>query len=183
MRLNGLTLYSALSSMALKTKYGLTQLELLLVLAIVGILSALGLPALQTIAVRNELIKVSELVAADLRWARSEALKRGVPVSVQFTSGAAGTWSYVINVQAADSEPLKTVNLAHYPELEHITLTDNFKGHNTLFDPLRGATEGLHGTVVLNATRGDYQVKIILGNVGRVRICTTTEALGGYPAC
>ena len=61
---------------------GFTLIELAIVLAIVGILCRVATPGLsRTAAARALAAQSSEFVSA-LRFARSEALKRGMPVSV-----------------------------------------------------------------------------------------------------
>lgn len=64
---------------------GFTIVEAILVVAIVGIASALLLPALQQTIHTSKLRGIARGTAAQLRKARFEAIKRGVPCVVQIS--------------------------------------------------------------------------------------------------
>lgn len=78
---------------------GVTLLELLVVLAVAGILAALGAPRLRVMAANRQMEAAVEFLEADFRFARSEALKRGHSVTICRSSNAttcepqAGSWS------------------------------------------------------------------------------------------
>lgn len=69
-------------------------MEVMVVLAIVGLLLALGLPAFREFVVRNRLDGTAQELLASLQFARSEATRRGAQVTLRL-SGAAGSknWS------------------------------------------------------------------------------------------
>jgi prepilin peptidase dependent protein A/type IV fimbrial biogenesis protein FimT len=50
-----------------------------------------------------------------------------------------------------------------------------------VFDANRGLAIGHAGSVIF--TDGDKQLKLILSNMGRVRICGVDSSIGGYEAC
>lgn len=67
---------------------GFTLLELMIVVAIAGIVMAIGVPSFQSITTTNRIAaNTNELITA-LNLARSEAVKRGTDVSVT----ASGDW-------------------------------------------------------------------------------------------
>ena len=69
-------------------QYGFTLMELLVTVSIVAILAAIGIPSLtETIKSNRITAQVNEFVLA-LNFARSEAIKRGVRVSLCKTSDA-----------------------------------------------------------------------------------------------
>ena len=77
---------------------GFTLLELLLVLAVMAVLAALATPSFRGLWVKRAVQAAADALVTDLRYARSEALKRVVPVSVcQSSSGTActpgGAWA------------------------------------------------------------------------------------------
>jgi len=49
-------------------------------------------PAFEDMLQRRRLVAAAEMIASDLRWAKSEALKRNMDVTVTFTAGA--DWAY-----------------------------------------------------------------------------------------
>ena len=61
---------------------GLTLLECLLAVAVMAILTVLAVPAFLDLLVRRSVLVTAEALVGDLRFARSEAIKRGTQVSV-----------------------------------------------------------------------------------------------------
>ena len=71
---------------------GFTLVELMTVMAVLGVLMAIGVPGLRTFAVGQQLKALAYDMTSDLLLARSEALKRNVSVNVTAigTSWASG---------------------------------------------------------------------------------------------
>ncbi len=67
---------------------GLTLLELMLVLVMMAVLSALAAPNFRSLWVKRSVLLAAEAMLGDLRYARSEALKRARPVLVCQSSNA-----------------------------------------------------------------------------------------------
>jgi type IV fimbrial biogenesis protein FimT len=156
-------------------KMGFTLLELMIIVAILGILVALAAPSLTSILERRKIIAAAEAIQSDLRWTRSEAIKRNTDITITFTPGAAGAWSYTITPAG------KTVNSATIPEFGNIALTENFGvDHATGFDHIRG-TSNDNGTVTLTSPAGE--VHVVLSVLGRARICSVGGNIGGYASC
>jgi len=155
---------------------GFTLVEALVVVTILAILASLAVPTFSDALYKQRIQGAAEAVLSDLRWARTESIKRNKLVRVTFTTGS--TWSYVINVDPLGTPVLiKTVNGSEYPTT---TLTSaSFSGgvSYTTFDPTRG-TNPNNGTATITATNGSLSVRV--STLGRVRICGTVE---GYPAC
>lgn len=61
---------------------GFTLIELMVVVAIVGILTAAAVPMFTTYVSRQEINAEISALSSSLRLARSEALKRGLPVTI-----------------------------------------------------------------------------------------------------
>jgi type IV fimbrial biogenesis protein FimT len=78
---------------------GFTLIELLITVAIAAILLALAAPNFREMLVKRSVQAAAETLASDMRYARSEALKRATPtVMCQSADGAkcataAGSWS------------------------------------------------------------------------------------------
>lgn len=77
---------------------GFTLIELMVTVAIVVVLTSLAVPSFRTMLVKRAVVAAAETLVSDMRYARSEALKRTTPVSIcQSTDGAscsatAGAW-------------------------------------------------------------------------------------------
>ncbi|MDO9280239.1 MAG: GspH/FimT family pseudopilin [Polaromonas sp.] len=59
---------------------GLTLVELMVVLAMMAVVTSLAAPSFRSLWVKRSVLLAAEALLGDLRYARSEALKRGRPV-------------------------------------------------------------------------------------------------------
>lgn len=70
-----------------KNVAGFTLIELLMTLAVLGIITALAAPSLNSIFERRRAEGAANELAATLRYAKSEAIKRNANVVVRFKTG------------------------------------------------------------------------------------------------
>jgi len=78
--------------MAYRKQSGFTLLELMITVAVLGVLAAIALPSFQSIIEHRRLAGAAENLFADLQYARSESIKRNEVIRVQVTSGA--SWCF-----------------------------------------------------------------------------------------
>jgi len=71
---------------------GFTLIELIVTISVVAILLTIAIPNFQTFVLNNRLTGQANDMMTALNYARSEAIKRGLPVSMSSNSGTAD-WS------------------------------------------------------------------------------------------
>lgn len=77
---------------------GLTLIELMVTLAVISIVLALGVPQFKSITAGNRLTSAINTLSGDLTFARTEAVKRGRDVTVTgSTDWASSGWTVAVN--------------------------------------------------------------------------------------
>ena len=152
---------------------GMTLIEVMVVVAIIGIIVAIAAPSFSTMLENQRIKGAAEAVLADLRWARAESIKRNAPVRVTFAAGS--NWSYTIDtvpaLAASDGVLPKTVNGSDFPS------TTLGEAYTTTFDPKPGKYPN-NGTARIISNNFFANVKVSI--LGRVKICGN---IGGYETC
>lgn len=113
-----------------KQNSGFTLVELMITVALVGVIAALAVPSFATMIANNRLATASNDVVGVLNYARSEAVKRGRSVIVDPTDGS--DWANGMSVwidrnangSMQDSEELRRTSGA--PGDVTITSSSNF---------------------------------------------------------
>lgn len=170
-------------------KTGFTLIELLVTLSIVGILLAVGVPNFVTFIQNNRLATQANDVVTLLNYARSEAIKRGVRVTVCSSTDSAScagstNWENgfiafvdndgdgVVDIGEATlqvRQPVEGGNTLRTNSLTRVTYLAN------------GFSNGFNGTLRLCDARGTASARaIVVSNQGRVR--TNNLAAEGF-AC
>lgn len=153
---------------------GFTLIEVMVVVAIIGILASIVFPSFMGNIERAKLRAASELLSSDLKWAKTESIRTNQDITVDFTDGANGAWSYTIS----PAVPAKNIAGANYSDFSGISMSNTFGASDTVFEPVRGKAQA--GSTTLSST--NYSIDVRVSLLGRVRICSTT-GFGGVDAC
>jgi type IV fimbrial biogenesis protein FimT len=163
--------------------HGFTLLEVMLALAIAGIVLALGVPGLGSWMAQQELQDRADALLHALDLARSEAVKRGARVDVCPSAGdcsAAAPWEGGWIVLADSARGTRSSSITrerraspgitirgNRPVADYVSYTS--LGHARRFD---GALQ--MGTFTV-CRPGQRARKVILANSGRARVETSTD--------
>lgn len=160
---------------------GFSLIELMVVIAIVGIITSMAVPAFSKMMERNRLKTAVQSLQDDLQFARVQAIKKSQDVIINRTqtSSAAGDWCYGLSASACVCTVTDTTD-ANYCEIKRVsgtgfsTVSMFSASGNSTFDFRRG-TIGANG-VTFNTT--NYAARVVFSDTGRARICAPTT----YPS-
>ncbi len=187
------------SNAARSTQAGVSLVEVLTVVAVVGILAALALPSFQEQFSRSRMRSAGEQLRADLNLARSEAVKRDRNVVMSFKLNPDTSWCYGMHLLTACDCAVTDVTNTNYCFLDRdagnvpvaavVTSTDfrnitfdavPFGGQLT-FSSVRPSLAASSATLI--STDSDARIRLVVSGLGRVRFCSPSSSLSGYPAC
>jgi type IV fimbrial biogenesis protein FimT len=166
-------------SVPLSLQRGLTLPELLIGIAILGILASVGLPSFQTWMVDTKIRTATESIQNGLQRARAEAVARNT--GIEFVLGAGSSW--VVSVanpvtiieSRSSSEGSKNVTGTPLPALA-TTLTYNSFGQVT---PNADATASLT-QVTLAASGSNKRLSITINAGGSTKMCNPDLTAGSH---
>lgn len=164
---------------------GFTLIELSTTLAIAGILLTVAVPAMQDMVTNNRLITYVNILVGDFYLVRSEAVKRGEPVTIcQSSDGETCTNSSAWGggwIVFTDPDGDRIVNggdtilRIQQPFPDNITMKFTAFGStkNVTYFPT-GTTKDRNGTFTFCDPRGSANARaVILSKTGRVRTSRT----------
>jgi len=180
---------------------GFTAIEMMVVVALIGVILALGMPSFLSMFDRKRMENVANELSLDLQYARSEAVARNANVTVTHF----GTDCYVVHLSSAppvscpETQPFPagTLKVVRLPTGSKETIAAPACGASapaaTEFDWVRGVPPPApSGSSVsfsgdrqafVCSTAGPWQLRTTISGSGRVELCSPGGSFKGYRAC
>lgn len=160
----------------MKKNSGFTLIELMITVAIVGVLAAVGLPSLTDFIKNDRLTGQINTLVGHLALARSEAVKRNAPVVICSSNDGASCsgdwddgWILFPDLDSSGSVTAGEELIRVQQALEGGNGFSSSPGSIITYDS-RGFTPDSNGTFSLCDDRGaDYMKSITITNTGRVK--------------
>lgn len=155
---------------------GFSLMEAMVVAAIVAIMAVLAVPSFSGMVQRQRVKNAADAVLSDLRWARSEAIKRGKHTKLTVTSDANG-WQYSV-YEDGNQDSIKNVSVNDFPGVALNKKNSNQGSWSVRFEPVRGTTVGDEGsnqftniTLVVSSGSDTSNTKsVVVSSLGRIRV-------------
>lgn len=152
---------------------GMSLIELLIALTILGILMAISVPAFQGTVERRKLVGAAESLFAGLQYARSEAIKRNETVRFQVSTGA--NWCFGVHDVAGTVCDCNADACLVGGVSRNVTSTDYdniqmIAGGVIEFDPRQGIPDATAIYTFRVGGAGGNERDVIVNPIGRIKM-------------
>ena len=158
----------------MKSQTGLTLLELVFVMAIMGIIASFAVPSFNSAIAQARLKLVVETLRSDLIDAQRSVLAHGAAGTATVTFVEGSSWSYTISGS-------KTLLRDHSQFSGSVTMTSSFAGDTfTITQKTQNHQEPAPASNIL-ISNANASVTISQSAVGMITVCSNDSM--GYPSC
>jgi len=168
----------------LRAQAGLTLIEVVIGLVLLGLLGTLAIPAFADYQERQRLKTAAESLATSLNLARAEALAQQRFMYVQLAGQGSPHWCYAVSPEekcdclSSRCAALQRVDAAGLPGIE----LGGSSRPVFRFNWKNGSATGANGTATFVGQRTGQRLCVVLSNLGRVRMITSKHnPVAGYP--
>jgi type IV fimbrial biogenesis protein FimT len=155
---------------------GLTLVELMIAMTVLGILLALAVPSFRDAALNSSLRAISSNLNASVQLARSEAIKRNVPITL-CRANTTGTACAVDSNWAAGWIVVASGTVLQYqqPVAQGFKVTQSGTAANLTFQPIGVGATAATFTVCRSSPVGNQERVVNISATGNAYV-TSTEA-------
>jgi type IV fimbrial biogenesis protein FimT len=175
---------------------GFTLLELMITVAVLAILIAVGGPSMLRAAEKRETVSATEEIYSQLQFARSEAVARSDEVFANIVAGAGWAIGVSDNAGCDPSDNMPACTLAEIPAGNDVTylfsaadfddISVATTANQITFSPQR-ATASAATIDVTSTGRVGYRMRVVVGVLGQISICSPNANpvtfVSGYRPC
>ena len=168
---------------------GFTLVEMMLVIAVLGIILTIGVPSFTKMIDSARVRRAADAISAFLVNAKSEAIKQNTTVRVVFQSASGGaTWCAGMTTASTCDCIAGTCTLDGVARVldgasyRDIVLNNPADDGAFSFTPLRGTVNS--GNAQVQSDDG-LQVRVVVSPTGRIRLCSPSGSgnMEGYAVC
>ena len=174
------------SESKISVQSGLTLIEAMITVALIGILMAIALPSFNGLIQQNRMRLVVDTVVGDLRQSESLAQAAGAGQSVVLEiSNPGASWAYTLTHSSSGS--VLTRQASDFSGAISLSVTgsdfsdaDGDGNRDVTFNQLKRIDSAGAGTMVI--TLNDISVEVTRNLVGMVSVCSDNSGMG-YSSC
>lgn len=201
MRRNAFRIFQANRVSAPKRTRGLTSIELLVSLALLGVVISFALPSYRAMIEKRELTQGAEQIYAFLNSTQGIASRSNSVVTVSYSHTDNNDWCVGATLGATACDCAETVDTEpDFCAIDGVVmvLNNDHVGNNGVlesvtgdgsyaFDPIRGLLLDLDDSLemVMHSPSADYQLKLLVSNTGQSFLCSkdANHKVPGYDIC
>jgi type IV fimbrial biogenesis protein FimT len=164
---------------------GFTLVELMIGIAILGVVAMLAAPSFSAFIARAKLRGAANEVYADLQYARSEAVEKNQVFQVEFSSSGYDVWRMS---RTAPTTKDASTTAAPNP-VKSVLWTDSgtsvTSGSSMVvtFNPVRATATVTNGPLVLSNPAISGTLQLGVGVTGRAELCSPSGSITGVTSC
>lgn len=167
-----------------QSQWGLTLIELIFTIAVMGILAAVAIPSYSNYLAKQKVKSAAQSLSQDLRFGREEAVRLGRSVHLSHQSGPAWCWGLNFNhpCDCGSQDPAARCEVSQGRESDFKGVTLQ-RSEPAEFDKTQGRS--LTPAVTEFASSGGHRLRVELNTSGRARVCVPAggSSVAGIEGC